>query len=103
MTKINRDDWIVNNPNKLQKFSVGECFVFKNEVLKIGYVCSLSGIKTGDQGHFFTITDCGDVEYVAPSMDKLLNYFSDRDLIFKVLASGFENGKVVYTPVYGEG
>lgn len=101
MNYKNEDRWTIKNPEKLQKFKIGDCFYYKDQVLKIGHVSSTSGITNGsDHGHFFTMDDTGYVEKVTESLDTLLSYFAEKDLIFKVAPTGYEDDLVVYTPVY---
>lgn len=97
----NQDRWDFKNPAELQEFEVGDSLLFHGQVLKICFVSGLAGIKTqSEDGHYFTIDNCGFANYVSENLNQLLSHYADQDLIIKVKANGFERGYVIYEPVY---
>ena len=88
------------NPHVIQNFEVGDSFYFNGEILRICYVSSMYvTTETGD-GHYFTLDDAGMTLCVKTTLDELIDHYADQDMIIKVKATGFEDGFVIYTPVY---
>lgn len=97
----NQERWDYKNPVELQHFEVGDSLLFRGQVFRICFVTGMTGIDVEKgKGQYFTIDDVGMVNRVENTIDELLGFYADQDFIIKVKASGFDDGFVIYTPVY---